>query len=75
VGRGLNYHPAEEAEFAEKSKRNSFYREILDKPPRAHPKLRSRDIRMCKKREQSIKSFTGRSISKSPFSGRSCVEK
>jgi predicted nucleotidyltransferase len=32
AGREINYHLADEAEFAEKSKRNSFYREILDRP-------------------------------------------
>jgi predicted nucleotidyltransferase len=32
VGREINYHLADEAEFAEKSQRNSFYREILDRP-------------------------------------------
>lgn len=32
VGREINYHLADKAEFAEKSKRNSFYREILDRP-------------------------------------------
>jgi predicted nucleotidyltransferase len=32
VGREINYHLADEAEFSEKSKRNSFYREILDRP-------------------------------------------
>jgi len=30
AGREINYHLAGEAEFAEKSQRNSFYREILD---------------------------------------------
>jgi predicted nucleotidyltransferase len=32
AGREINYHLADEAEFAEKSQRNSFYREILDRP-------------------------------------------
>ena len=32
AGREINYHLADKAEFAEKSKRNSFYREILDRP-------------------------------------------
>jgi predicted nucleotidyltransferase len=32
AGREINYHLADEAEFAEKSERNSFYREILDRP-------------------------------------------
>jgi predicted nucleotidyltransferase len=32
AGREINYHLAAEAEFAEKSGKNPFYREILDKP-------------------------------------------
>jgi len=32
AGREINYHLADEAEFAEKSQRNAFYREILDRP-------------------------------------------
>jgi predicted nucleotidyltransferase len=32
AGREVNYHLADEAEFAEKSRKNPFYREILDKP-------------------------------------------
>jgi len=32
AGREINYHLADETEFTEKSKRNSFYREILDRP-------------------------------------------
>jgi len=32
AGREINYHLADEAEFAEKSGKNHFYREILDKP-------------------------------------------
>ena len=32
AGREINYHLADEAEFTEKSERNSFYREILDRP-------------------------------------------
>ncbi|MGB7294450.1 MAG: nucleotidyltransferase domain-containing protein [Candidatus Aminicenantales bacterium] len=32
AGREINYHLADEAEFAGKSQRNSFYREILDRP-------------------------------------------
>jgi hypothetical protein len=31
AGREINYHLALEAEFAEKSRKNLFYREILDK--------------------------------------------
>jgi len=32
AGREINYHLANEAEFAEKSRKNPFYREILNKP-------------------------------------------
>jgi len=32
VGREINYHLADEAEFSEKSRRNPFYREILKRP-------------------------------------------
>jgi predicted nucleotidyltransferase len=32
VGREINYHLADEAEFSEKSRRNPFYREILKGP-------------------------------------------
>ena len=32
AGREINYHLADASEFAEKSRRNSFYREILNKP-------------------------------------------
>ncbi len=32
AGREINYHLADEEEFADKSRENPFYREILDKP-------------------------------------------
>jgi predicted nucleotidyltransferase len=32
AGREINYHLADEAEFAEKSRKNPFYREILERP-------------------------------------------
>lgn len=50
VGREINYHLADEAEFIRKSQRNSFYREILDGP------------RMLVGKEDELKQIVGKAL-------------